>query len=91
MKAIYLVVAILALSLFVMVAGEFKVFSGLSIDARREIGLVTFVANLGIGLYGAIRFHRIAWSAYLVFSVVGLLLLSASTPIVALWLALKLL
>jgi hypothetical protein len=55
------------------------------------IGLTEFGANLAIAIYGAVAFHRFAWSAYLVLSVAGLVLVSAATPIVAVWLALKLL
>jgi hypothetical protein len=45
---------------------------------------------MAVGIYGAFSSHRIAWGAYLVFSVAGLVLAGAMTPIVALWLALKL-
>jgi hypothetical protein len=63
----------------------------MALDARRTIGLIAFGANVAIGIYGAVNSHRIAWSAYLVLSVAGLVLVGATTPIVALWLALKLL
>lgn len=91
MRSIHLIIAILALSLFGIVTGDLRLFSGLSLDARRTIGLIAFGANVAIGIYGAVNSHRIAWSAYLVLSVVGLVLVGATTPIVALWLALKLL
>jgi hypothetical protein len=90
-RTIYLIIAVLALSPFGIVASHFGLFSALSIDVRRAIGLTEFAANMAIGIYGAVNSHRIAWSAYLVLSVAGLVLLSASTPIIALWLALKLL
>ena len=91
MKGIHLIVAILALSLFSIVNGNLGLFRGLSLETRRAIGLTEFGANVAIAIYGAVAFHRIAWSAYLVLSVVGLVLVSAATPIVAAWLALKLL
>jgi hypothetical protein len=90
-RTIYPIIAVLALSLFGIVAGHFRLFSPLSIDVRRAIGLTQFAANMAIGIYGVVNSHRIVWSAYLVLAVAGLLLIGASTPIVALWLALKLL
>jgi hypothetical protein len=91
LKGIHLIVAVLALSLFSVVSGDLGLFRGLSLETRRAIGLIEFGANVAVAIYGAIAFHRIAWSAYLVLSVVGLVLVSAATPIVAAWLALKLL
>ena len=90
-RTIYLIIAVLALSLFGIVKGDFGHFSGLSIDIRRAIGLTMFAGNIAIAIYGVVNSNRIGWSAYVVFSVAGLLLIGASTPIVALWLALKLL
>jgi len=91
LKGIHLIVAVLALSLFGIVSGDLGLFRGLSLETRRAIGLIEFGANVAVAIYGALAFHRIAWSAYLVLSVVGLVLVSAATPIVAAWLALKLL
>ena len=91
LKGIHLIVAVLALSLFSVVSGDLGLFRGLSLETRRAIGLIEFGANVAVAIYGALAFHRIAWSAYLVLSVVGLVLVSAATPIVAVWLALKLL
>ena len=91
LKGIHLIVAVLALSLFSVVSGDLGLFLGLSLETRRAIGLIEFGANVAVAIYGALAFHRIAWSAYLVLSVVGLVLVSAATPIVAAWLALKLL
>ena len=91
MKTIHLINAVLALSLFGIMAGEFGLFSGLSLDARRVIGLTAFAANLAIGVCGVVTSHRIAWGGYLVLSIAGLVLISAATPITALWLASKLL
>ena len=91
MRTIHLIIAILALSLFGIVTSESSLSSRFSVDVRRAIGFTTFAANLAIGIYGAIGSDRIAWCAYLAVSVAGLLLLGASTPINALWLALKLL
>ena len=90
-KSIDLIIAVLALSLFGIIAGDLGLFSRLSLETQRVIGLTEFGANMVIAIYGAVAFHRIAWSAYLVVSVVGLVLVSAATPIVAAWLALKLL
>jgi hypothetical protein len=90
-KGIHLINAVLALSLFGIIAGEFGLFKGLSFETRRVIGLTALGVNMAIAIYGVVAFHRIAWSAYLVLSVVGLVLMSAATPIVAVWLALKLL
>jgi hypothetical protein len=90
-KGIHLINAVLALSLFGIIAGEFGLFRGLSLETRWVIGLTEIGANMAIAIYGAVAFHRIAWSAYLVLSVAGFVLVSASTPIVAVWLALKLL
>ena len=90
-KGIHLIVAVLALSLFGIVSGDLGLFRGLSLETRRAIGLIEFGANVAVAIYGALAFRRIAWSAYLVLSVVGLVLVSAATPIVAAWLALKLL
>ena len=91
LKSVHLINAVLALSLFGILTSEFSLFSGLSLDARRAIGLIAFAANLAIGICGAVTSHRIAWGAYLVLSVAGLVLLGAATPIVALRLASKLL
>ena len=90
-KTIHFINAILALSLFGIIAGELGLFSGLSLDARRALGLTAFGVNMAIGIYGAVTSHRIAWGAYLVLSVAGLVLIGAATPITALWLASKLL
>jgi hypothetical protein len=53
--------------------------------------MTEFGANFAFGIYGVATSHRIAWSAYLVLSVAGLVMMSAATPISALWLTLKLL
>ena len=90
-KSIHLIIAALALSLFGIIAGDLGLFSGLSLETRRVIGLSEFGANMVIAVYGAVAFHRIAWSAYLVLSVAGFVLVGATTPIVALWLVSKLL
>jgi hypothetical protein len=90
-KGIHLIVAVLALSLFGIVSGDLGLFRGLSLETRRVIGLTEFGAIVAIAIYGVVAFHRIAWSVYLVLSVVGLVLVSAATPVVAAWLALKLL
>ena len=91
MKNIYLIIAVLLLSLFAIASSDFQLFHGLSLDTRRTIGLLTFGANAAVALYGAMRSYRIAWIGYLVLSCVGLILIGGSTPISALWLALKLL
>ena len=80
MKSIHLIIAVLALSLFGIVAGDLGLFSGLSLETRRVIGLTEFGANMVIAIYGAVAFRRIAWSAYLVLSIVGFVLVSATTP-----------
>jgi hypothetical protein len=90
-KGIHLVNAVLALSLFGIISSELGLFSGLSLDARRAIGLIAIGANLAIGICGVVTSHRVAWIAYLVLSVAGLVLMSTATPIVAVWRALKLL
>ncbi len=91
MRNIHLIIAILALSLFGIVTRDLRVFRCLSLDARLAIGLIEFGSNAAIGIYGAVKFHRIAWSAYLILSVAGFVLVSATTPIVALWATLELL
>jgi hypothetical protein len=88
---ISLILAVLALSLFGIASSIFGFFSGLSLEAQRAIGLTAFGANMAVGIFGALISHRVAWSAYLVLSVAGLVLVGATTPIVALWLASKLL
>ena len=85
-KSIHLIIAVLALSLFGIVAGEFGLFSRLSLETQRVIGLTEFGANMAIAIYGAVAFHRIAWSAYLVVSIVGFVLVGATTAITAVWL-----
>ncbi len=90
-KSIHLIIAVLALSLFGIIAGDLGLFSRLSLETQRVIGLTEFGANMAIAINGAVAFHRIAWSAYLVLSVVGLVLVSASTPITAVWLVSKVL
>lgn len=89
-KNIHLIIAVLLLSLFGIASSDFQLFNGLSLDTRRVIGLLAFAANAAVALYGAIRSYRIAWLGYLVLSCLGLISVGASTPIVALWLALKL-
>ena len=91
LKGIHLIVAVLALSLFSVVSGDLGLFRGLSLETRRAIGLTEVGANMAIAIYGAVAFHRIAWSAYLVLSIVGLVLVSAATPITAVWLVSKVL
>jgi hypothetical protein len=59
-KSIHLIIAVLALSLFGIVAGDLGLFSGLSLETRRVIGLTEFGANMAIAIYGAVAFHRIA-------------------------------
>jgi hypothetical protein len=90
-KSIHLIIAVLALSLFGIIAGEFGLFSRLSLETQRVIGLTEVGVNMAIAIYGAVAFHRLAWSAYLVLSVAGFVLVGATTPIVALWLVSKLL
>jgi len=90
-KSIHLIIAVLALSLFGIVAGDLGLFSWLSLETQRVIGLTEFGANMAIAICGAVAFHRIAWSAYLVLSVVGFVLVSAATPITAVWLVSKVL
>ena len=90
-KSIHLIIAVLALSVFGIIAGDLGLFSGLSLETRQVIGLTEFGANIAIAIYGAVAFHRIAWSAYLVLSIVGLVLVSAATPITAVWLVSKVL
>ena len=90
-KSIHLIVAVLALSLFGIIAGDLGLFSWLSLETQRVIGLTEFGANMVIAICGAVAFHRIAWSAYLVLSVVGFVLVSAATPITAVWLVSKVL
>jgi hypothetical protein len=90
-KSIHLIIAVLALSLFGIIAGDLGLFSGLSLETQRVIGLTEFGVNMAIAIYGAVALHRIAWSAYLVLSVVGLVLVSAATPITAVWLVSKVL
>lgn len=69
---------------------ELAPLAHLSTTTRQTIGLTLFAANLVLCIYGAMRSHRIAWSAYLLLSLLSLTMLSASTPISAAWLALKL-
>jgi|NGEPerStandDraft_6_1074524.scaffolds.fasta_scaffold111197_1 hypothetical protein len=90
-KGNQLIIAVLALSLFCIISGELRFFLGLPLNVRWVIGLTEFGANLLIGIYGVATSYRIAWSAYLVLSVVGFVMVSAATPISALWLTLKLL
>ncbi len=90
-KSIHLIIAVLALSLFGIIAGDLGLFSRLSLETQRVIGLTEFGANMAIAIYGAVAFRRIAWSAYLVLSIVGFVLVSATTPITAVWLASKVL
>ena len=90
-KSIHLIIAILALSLFGIVASEFGLFSRLSLETQRVIGLTEFGANMAIAIYGAVAFHRIAWSAYLVLSIVGFVLVGATTAITAVWVVSKVL
>src|SRR6266568_8763258 len=90
-KSIHLIIAVLALSLFGIIAGDLGLFSRLSLETQRVIGLTEFGANTAIAIYGAVAFRRIAWSAYLVLSSVGFVLVSATTPITAVWLASKVL
>ena len=61
-KSIHLIIAVLALSLFGIVAGDLGLFSGLSLETQRAIGLTEFGANMVIAIYGAVAFRRIAWS-----------------------------
>ena len=91
MKNIYLIIVVLLLSLFGIASSDFQLFPGLSLDTRRIIGFLTFGANAAVALYGAMRSHRFSWIGYFVLSCVGLILVGATTPIVALWLTLKLL
>ena len=90
-KSIHLIIAVLALSVFGIIAGDLGLFSGLSLETQRVIGLTEFGANMAIAVYGAVAFHRIAWSGYLALSVAGLVLVGGTTPIVALWLVSELL
>ena len=90
-KSIDLIIAVLALSLFGIIAGDLGLFNRLSLETQRVIGLTEFGANMAIAICGAVAFHRIAWSAYLVLSVVGFVLVSAATPITAVWLVSKVL
>jgi hypothetical protein len=90
-KSIDLIIAVLALSLFGIIAGDLGLFNRLSLETQRVIGLTEFGANMVIAIYGAVAFRRIAWSAYLVLSIVGFVLVSATTPITAVWLVSKVL
>jgi hypothetical protein len=88
-KGIHLIIAVLALSLFGIIASEFGLFSRLSLETQRVIGLTEVGANMAIAIYGAVAFHRIAWSAYLVLSIVGFVLVGATTAITAVWVVSK--
>jgi hypothetical protein len=88
-KGIHLIIAVLALSLFGIIASEFGLFSRLSLETQRVIGLTEVGANMAIAIYGAVAFGRIAWSAYLVLSIVGFVLVGATTAITAVWVVSK--
>ena len=88
-KSIHLIIAVLALSLFGIIAGEFGLFSRLSLETQRVIGLTEVGVNMAIAIYGAVAFRRIAWSAYLVLSIVGFVLVGATTAITAVWVVSK--
>ena len=88
-KSIHLIIAVLALSLFGIIASEFGLFSRLSLETQRVIGLTEVGANMAIAIYGAVAFRRIAWSAYLVLSIVGFVLVGATTAITAVWVVSK--
>jgi hypothetical protein len=90
-KCVHLILAVLALSLFCIISSELRIFRWLPLHVQWLIGMAEFGANLAFGIYGVATSHRIAWSTYLILSVAGLVLVSAATPISALWLTLKLL
>jgi hypothetical protein len=90
-KGAQLIIAVLALSLFCIISSELRLFGWLPLYVQWVIGMTEFGANLAFGMYGVTTSHRIAWSAYVLLSLVGLVLVSAATPISALWLMLKLL
>jgi hypothetical protein len=90
MRIIYLIIAILALNLFGIMSAHWGLFSALPLDERKAIGFGLFATNLVVGIVGASTRYFAAWVVYILLSGTGFILMSASTPATAIWLASKL-
>ena len=55
-------------------------------ESRALAAYAIFFLNLGVAIAGLWTAQRAAWIVYLVASVAGMILISAATPITALWL-----
>jgi hypothetical protein len=90
MRSIHLIIVILALNLFNILSADWGLFGALPLDEKKAIGFILFAINLAVGIFGASTRHFAAWATYILLSGAGFLLVSASTPANAIWLALKL-
>jgi hypothetical protein len=83
-----LIVAIIAISIAIIAVTQFGQHEHWSLRSRQIAGYSAFGLNCAIAILGLWTRHRAAWVAYLLVSVAALVLISASTPLSALWILL---
>jgi hypothetical protein len=83
-----LIVAIIAISIAIIAVTQLGQHEHWSLRSRQIAGYSAFGLNCAIGILGFWTRHRAAWVAYLLVSVAALVLISASTPLSAVWILL---
>jgi hypothetical protein len=84
-RTIHLIIAALILSAPGIVSTELRMGGYLSFDSSRIVAYVVFLFNAAAAIVGLWTRYRVAWFVYLMVSIAGMLLISTSTPISALW------
>ncbi|MDE5454019.1 hypothetical protein GWE18_14305 [Bradyrhizobium sp. CSA112] len=62
-----------------------------SLEAARVGGYLLFLINVAIAVFGIWKQQRLAWTAYLIITLVLMLLIGEPTPVSAMWTMAKLL
>jgi hypothetical protein len=83
-----LIVAIVAVSVAIIAVTELGHYASWPLRTRQIAGYSAFALNCMIAIRGFWTQYRAAWVAYLVVSVAAFILISASTPLSALWILL---
>jgi hypothetical protein len=83
-RELHLIIAIVLLSLVMLAQGELRSAGYLSFEASRVIAYIGVGLNAIMAVLGMRIAHRMAWIAYLIVSVAGVVLIGAVTPINAL-------
>jgi hypothetical protein len=82
-RAIYLINAVLVLSVVAMVVTALRLNGLVPFDVARILAYLIVLLNIAVAVVGILTPHRAAWIAYMIASVAGMALLGAATPITA--------